>query len=196
MYFNIANAYHLKGDAHKAIKYWEKTVEYDDKNTGALLNLANAYSQIGDSALALRKARSAYMIDKKNPDVIIAYAIILRKENIVYDAREQFEEVLEVNPDFLSAKFALIECMIKTNKPKEAMNELEKYKETHGDKKEFMMLNLLAYLKIEEMEQNNYLLDQIIEVCDKILSTHGEDSWVQKVKDEYQKKHDNKDSEG
>ena len=59
-----------------------------------------------------------------------------------------------------------------------------------------MMLILLAYLKIEEMEQYNYLLDQIIEVCDKILSTHGEDSWVQKVKDEYQKKHDNKDSEG
>ena len=58
------------------------------------------------------------------------------------------------------------------------------------------MLNLLAYLKIEEMEQNDYLIDQITGICDKILCTCGEDAWVQKVKEEYQKKHDNKDSEG
>ena len=104
MYFNIANAYHLKGDAHKAIKYWEKTVEYDDKNTGALLNLANAYSSLGESAIAIRKARSAYILDKKNPDVIMAYAIILLKESDIYGAREKFEEVLEINPDLTVAK--------------------------------------------------------------------------------------------
>ena len=196
VYFNIANAYHLKGDMQKAVKYWEKTVEYDKSNTGALLNLANAYSSMGDGALALRKARSAYMTDKKNPDIIMAYGIILLRENSVYDAREKFEEALEIKPDLMVARFALIECLIKTNKPKEAMSELEKYKEEHGSKKEFMMLNLLAYLKIEEMEQNDYLIDQITGICDKILCTCGEDAWVQKVKEEYQKKHDNKDSEG
>ena len=58
------------------------------------------------------------------------------------------------------------------------------------------MLNLLAYVKIEEMEQNNYLVEQIIDICDKILTTTGEDVWVENVKNEYLKKQDNANCKG
>ena len=135
-------------------------------------------------------------MDKKNPDVIMGYAIILLKEDDIYGAREKFEEALEIKPELTGAKFALIECKIKTNKPKEAMAELEKFREEYGDKKEFMMLNLLVYLKIDETEHNNYLIGQILEICDKILTAWGDDAWVQSVKEEYQKKQNNEDDKG
>ena len=76
------------------------------------------------------------------------------------------------------------------------MAELEKYRDEYGQKREFVMLNLLAYLKIDEMEQNNYLSGQILDICDKILSTYGEDSWVQSVKEEFEKKQNNAECEG
>ena len=76
------------------------------------------------------------------------------------------------------------------------MAELEKFRDEYGDKKEFIMLNLLAYLKIDETEQNNYLISQILEICDKILTAWGEDPWVQSVKEEYQKKQNNEDNKG
>ena len=195
-YFGIACAYQLKGDMQNAIKYWERAYEYDNKNIGALLNLANAYLSQNDLQMALRKARSAYLVDKKNPDVVMTYAIILLRGDNIYDAMEKFTEVLELKPDFIPARFALIECKIKTNKPKEAMAELEKYRDEYGQKREFVMLNLLAYLKIDEMEQNNYLSGQILDICDRILSTYGEDSWVQSVKEEFEKKQNNAECEG
>ena len=114
----------------------------------------------------------------------------------MFDAREKFEEALQIEPDNTLAKFALIECKIKQNKPKEAIAELEPYREEYGSKKEFKMLHLLAYLKMDEMENNEYLVSQILEVCDNILSNHGEDAWVEKIKEDYIRKQNNKDSEG
>lgn len=195
IYFNIANAYRMKGETEKAIKYWEKNLEYNPKNTGALLNLANAYSDLGQSAIALRKARSAYLLDKQNPEIVLGYGILLLREQEIYDAREKFEEALALSPDLTAARVALLECQIKSNRPKEALCELEKHTEQLGDKKEYYMLKLMAYLKIHENEENQHLYTQILEVCDKILCTWGMDPWVEKIKEKYTENQNNKTEE-
>ena len=94
-YFNIAGAYHYKKDIKNAIKYWEKTIEYDKNNQDAYLNLAMTYiNDMSDTTKALRYIRSAYEINKYNADAVLKYGIILLKSNEVYRAKEKFEEAL------------------------------------------------------------------------------------------------------
>ena len=76
IYFNVANCYHEMGDYKNALKYWEKTVEYNPNNIDAKVNLANTYAILGDKNTAIRKIRSAYLLDKKNPRIILVYAIL------------------------------------------------------------------------------------------------------------------------
>ena len=190
IYFNIANCYHFKGDYKNALKYWEKTVEYNPDNIDAKVNLANTYAILGDKETAIRKIRGAYLKDKRNPRIILVYAILLLKNNEFYDAMEKFEKAFEIDNSLVIAAFGKIECLIKTNKAKEALGLLEKYEENHGKNKEFLMLKIVAYLKLLENDENNeYLIKTTLEVCDRMFSIHGDSEvWIKEKYEELRNK--------
>ena len=48
-------SYHQKEDYKNALKYWEKTVEYNPNNIDAKVNLANTYAILGIKRLQLEK---------------------------------------------------------------------------------------------------------------------------------------------
>lgn len=185
IYYNIACAYKMLGELQNAVKFWEKHLEYSPNNLSSLINLANTYAQLDENTLAIRRARKAYTLNKDNVDAVMTYGVMLLKDGEIFDAKEMFEKALSLKPDFINAKFAIIECTIKTNKPKEALAELENYEKDFGGEKSYLMLKLLAYAKLLEGEENNYLREQILIICDKILTDYGADSWVENLREKY-----------
>ena len=195
IYFNVANCYHEMGDYKNALKYWEKTVEYNPNNIDAKVNLANTYAILGDKDTAIRKIRSAYLLDKKNPRIILVYAILLLKNDEYYDAMEKFETAYNIDNNLLIAKFGKIECLIKTNKAKEGLCLLEELESSNNDNKELLMLKILAYIKLlEEDKGNEYLIRTTLEVCDKMFSIHGDsDPWIREKYNELKLKLEKKE---
>ena len=195
IYFNIANCYHNMGDFKNALKYWEKTVEYNPDNIDAKVNLANTYAILGDRETAIRKIRAAYLSDKRNPKIILVYAILLLKNNDFYDAMEKFEKAYDIDNSLTIAAFGKIECLIKTNKAKEALGLLQKFEAENAENKEFLMLKIVAYLKLlEEDENNEYLIKTTLEVCDKMFSVHGDsEAWIREKYEELNKKQNQKE---
>ena len=157
-------------------------MEYNPENIDAKVNLANAYAAAGDKETAVKKIRSAYLLDKKNPKIIFMYAVLLLKNDEFYDAIEKFEAAYKLDNSMFLAEFGKIECLIKLKKPKEALGLLENYENKYGENKEFLLLKVIAYLKlldISEDAENKYLIKTTIEVCDKIFSIHGEcEPWI------------------
>ena len=115
---------------------------------------------------------------------------MLLKNNEFYDAMEKFEKAFEIDNNLVIAAFGKIECLIKTNKAKEALGLLEKYEACHGANKEFLMLKIVAYLKLlEEDENNEYLIKTTLEVCDKMFSVHGDcEAWIREKYEELRKR--------
>ena len=197
IYFNIANCYHQKEDYKNALKYWEKTVEYNPNNIDAKVNLANTYAILGDKETAIRKIRSAWLLDKKNPRIILVYGILLLKNDEYYDAIEKFEAAYEIDKNLLIAKFGKIECLIKTNKVKEALSMLGELEAENADSKELLMLKVLAYVKLlEEDKDNEYLIKTTLEVCDKMFSIHGDcEAWIREKYEELRKRQNQKEDQ-
>ncbi len=181
--FNIAYCYQMLEDNEQAIKYYEKHLEYYPKNIEALTNLANIYSDIGDNKQALRKIRTAYIEDKTNTNTIIAYAVLLLKENQIFDAMEKFDEALKINSNITFALYGKCECLVKSNKPREALEVIKKAEEEYGNTKDFLMSKLLAVIKLYEIENREEDKNTAFNICDKIKSTFGEDEWINKTKE-------------
>lgn len=195
IYFNIANCYHHMGDYKTSLKYWEKTVEYNPDNIDAKVNLANTYSILGDKPQAIRKIRSAYLADKNNPKITLVYAILLLKNDEFFDAIEKFEKTFELDKTAIIAVFGKVECLIKMKKIREGLSILNDYEEKYGNDREFLMLKILAYFGLLREEENDYLIETTISVCDKMFSVYGEEPWIKEKYNEIKRKQEEKEKD-
>ncbi len=183
VFFEIARCYHLQKDYKNAIKYYEKLLEYDKENLEAQVNLANIYSICNDNQLAIRKIRNAYIKNKNNADINLLYGMLLLKDGKFSDAIEKFEQAFCLNENLILAQFGKCECLVKLNKPKEALGILQNYEDTNPEDKDFLVAKLIAYVKLNELEESEYYKKTSIDICDKIISIYGKDEWVSEILD-------------
>ena len=183
-YFNIAGAYHKLNDNKNAIKYWEKTLDYDKNNLDAYLNLAMTYfDEENNPKKSIRFIRSAYELDKKNPDVVFKYGLILMKTNDLYRAEEKLQDALKLDENLLSAKITLAECNLKLNRPQKALEILNSCEDQKNEDEDFLIIKAMTLLEIYKNDkQNEELKNTILQICDKIQTNFNQDNLVEEIK--------------
>lgn len=184
VYFNIGGAYHYLNDIKNAMKYWQKAIDYDKQNINAYINLAmTSVNDLDDSTKALRYIRSAYEINKYEPNVVFNYGLILMKSNDLYRAQEKFEEAYKLDCDLIITQIALAECKVKLNKPKEAIEILDKIKDKKQEDKDYLLTRVIALKEILKQEdENQAIIDEINQICDKIQEVYGDSALVEEIK--------------
>lgn len=178
MFFDIANCYLEKKELEQAAYYYKETLKYDETNVSAMLNYANIMVDLKNYQEAKRKMRTAFLQNRKNPKIIFLYALILFRCNEYQDALAKFEQTLELDSNYTSARWGIAECLIKLNKVNEAIKYLQTLNENlHIDIK-FLTLNLLAYFKLAQQIPSYYNIKTAISYCDKILEITPDDEVI------------------
>lgn len=184
VYFNIAGAYHYIDDVKNAVKYWEKTIEYDKENQNAYINLSMcALNDLNDNKKALRYIRSGYEINKMNPEVVFHYGLILLKRGDFYRAEEKFVEAFGLDNNLIDAQMAIAECKLRQNKPHDALEIINNYKETKQNHKDYIYLRALVLSELLKLDkENNEINGEFSEICDRIISEYGDNAIVEELR--------------
>lgn len=186
-YGDIAKIYDILNETDKAIKYWTLASEYETGAIEALCNLAIIYSdKKQDCQKAIRCIRNAWEKDKTNKKTTFKYGVILLKANELYRAKEKFEEITKDDENYFRAQLAVSECLVKLNKPKEALEILEKLTNENIEKNEnFLLIKLQALSKQQEIEPSEERKDSILKICDKMESDFSENKIAKEIKQKY-----------
>ena len=84
--------------------------------------------------------------------VYFNFGILLAQNQKITQAAEQFKKSLELNPDFITARFSLAQALSQQERLEEAINEYEKLLQVKTDK--YMLHNRLAELFIKQKKTN------------------------------------------
>ena len=111
------------------------------------------------------------------------YGSLLLNNNECFEAIEKLDEALKINPDYEIAKFAKIECLVKMGKIEEAESILTPFEEKENSNKDGDILYLRALINEYKITKSNNLelIDETINICDKIISLHKEPDVDSKV---------------
>jgi tetratricopeptide (TPR) repeat protein len=106
-YYNIGNSLFIRGQYKKAIHCWQKTAELEPTHPQINYRIAQACWSDGDH----RRAREHFLAElRTNPgdiDTIFDFSLFLLELDEVEGAKEKFNRILELNPDFAPAVFYL-----------------------------------------------------------------------------------------
>ena len=119
--------------------------------------------------------RVAYKENKENKKALLMYGILLLTNGDYYEALDKFEEALKLDEDYVLARFAKIECLVKMNKINEANELLNSMDyENQEDMPEILYLKVLINEKLIENEVRTDLIEYTIGICDKIISSKSD----------------------
>ena len=164
-------------------EYWEKAIEYDKENIDIYLNLAIVYmSEHKDYQKSLRYIRSAYNLDKKNPQVLFKYGLILFKSGEIYNAMEKYKEAFEIDSQMEIAKVAYAECEVRLNHPDKALEILDKCSDAKQSDKDYLIVKLMAMSQIATKDKTEDKIGTILQLCDKIDDTYGNMPLVEEIR--------------
>jgi len=183
IYYEIAECYNQLTDFKNAIKYYEKSIEYNKENLNGYIKLAFLYTdKLNDSLKGLRIIREAYENNKDKLEIIFNYGLILMKRKEYRRAIEKFDDVLKVNQNYTKAKLAVVQSHLNNNEHKLAFNKLSLFTEEEKENKDYLMLELFCqYNRYEELK-DVLILKTILDICDRIIKQYGEDSQVESIK--------------
>ena len=106
-WFMMGTQYLRRGDSHKAVEYFKKTLSLKPDYDVAVINLAQAYRRLGDDAAALAGFERYLQIDPKDPFVRYQMGEIWLDRGDLPRAEQLFHEALQVDPRVAAAKNAL-----------------------------------------------------------------------------------------
>ncbi|NEO74928.1 ABC transporter substrate-binding protein [Moorena sp. SIO4G3] len=145
--FQQATTHYQKGEITKAIGLYEEVVELNPNHFSAIFGLAEGYLELGEFEKAVTYYQRAYKVDQiRNQDglvrSLINYGNDLIEQQEYTTAREQFQQVLEIDPDNLSAQEKLLDI-------ENYLNSLEKEDRLSSNLDNLIPRNcLLSLLKI------------------------------------------------
>ena len=106
-YYNIGNSLFARKAYKKAIRCWLKTAELEPSHPQINYRIAQAYWSEGDS----QRCRQHFLQElRNNPgeiDVILDFGLFLLETGNTESAKEKFNRILELKPDFSPAMFYL-----------------------------------------------------------------------------------------
>ena len=106
-FYNIGNSLFARGQYKKAIRCWQKTAELEPSHPQINYRIAQAYWSESD----MERGRWHFLAELRvNPgeiDVILDYGLFLLEVGDIESAKEKFNRILELQPDFALALFYL-----------------------------------------------------------------------------------------
>lgn len=107
VYYHLGTAYSHLSQWANAVSNYEKAVEIDPKNTGALIALANAYNLFSKPEKAIPLYEKVLADDPQNTTVRYNYGFTLKQQGKLEDAIAIYQQVLKEQPDYALAHFSL-----------------------------------------------------------------------------------------
>jgi len=133
--YQQATTQYQKGEITKALGLYEQVVELNPNHFSAIFALAEGYLELGECEKAVTYYQRAYKVDQiRNQDglvrSLINYGNDLIDQQEYTNAREQFQQVLEIESDNLSAQDKLLDIenylnsLEKEDRPSSNLNNL------------------------------------------------------------------------
>lgn len=102
-----ANQYFLQGNYIEAIKNYEKVLKKENTNIEATQNIAFAYKKLKDYANAEIYYQKAVELNPNEPSNYLYYGQVLKNNNKLSEARQQFKKLIEKQPNSLLGKILM-----------------------------------------------------------------------------------------
>jgi tetratricopeptide (TPR) repeat protein len=106
-YYNIGNSLFIRGEYKKAIHCWLKTAELEPTHPQINYRIAQAYWSEGDNERGREHFLAELRTGPGEVNVILDFGLFLLDIGDIESAKEKFNRILELNPDFATALFYL-----------------------------------------------------------------------------------------
>ena len=172
-YYNIGNSLFARKAYKKAIRCWLKTAELEPSHPQINYRIAQAYWSDGD----MRRSRQHFLQElRNNPgeiDVILDFGLFLLEVGNIESAKEKFNRILELKPDFAPALFYLGEIVFGNDDYERAI-ELFNQALKEDDKLIGPRFRLAQYalMRGQSQEASDYLVSEVE------LAPEDADTWV------------------
>jgi len=182
LYYRIAKAYYNLDDLKNSEAYYIKAIDYDGDNLAAYVDYAELELQLGKDQEALRKIRAAY---KKNPDsfdVINMYSRVLVKMNMLHDALEKLDKLIEIDGEYFDAVFTKAEVLNSLKKPQEAIGLLQTLPSEIQDTKDFLYISMISYDNLAQVTPSHYNISKAIDFCNRLTDKYGNEEKIENLR--------------
>jgi tetratricopeptide (TPR) repeat protein len=106
-YYNIGNSLFARNQYKKAISCWLKTAELEPSHPQINYRIAQAYWSEGDREHGREHFLAELRVNPGQIDVILDYGLFLLEDDEIESAKEKFNRILELKPDFAPALYYL-----------------------------------------------------------------------------------------
>ncbi len=106
-YYNIGNSLFARGLYEKAIRCWLRVAELEPTHPQINYRIAQAYWYKGDNARSRDQFLAELRTNAADVDVISDFGLFLLEVGNIESAKEKFNRILELRPDFAAALFYL-----------------------------------------------------------------------------------------
>jgi arylsulfatase A-like enzyme/Tfp pilus assembly protein PilF len=123
--YRLAKIHEARNEIPDARRFFERTLELDENFVPALLDLAVGYAAAGDLESAEAFFAQAFQGNPYHPRIYYNYAVFLLHSERQDDALTYLRRAVELKPDYLPARYALVELLAGLDELKEAEAHLE-----------------------------------------------------------------------
>jgi Flp pilus assembly protein TadD len=125
-FYNIGNSLFSRGRYKKAIWCWQQTAKLESTHPQINYRIAQACWADGNSQLAGAHFLEELRANPGDIDVILDFGIFLLERGDIDAAKEKFNRILELDPDFAAALFYLGEIAVHKNDRNKAIEFFNK----------------------------------------------------------------------
>ncbi|MFQ3578868.1 MAG: tetratricopeptide repeat protein, partial [Bacteroidales bacterium] len=174
-WYNLGVVYCIKEDYEKAIQAFDYAIALNPENVSAYFNKANTYANNGKYELAIKAYNDFLMYEQENIYALFYIAECYEKLGNDTTAKKYFTNVLNIDPLFSEAWYALSLLELKNNNIEKAIETVEKAIRINKGNPDYWF-TLGNLLKINKKESSLILscYDRAIE-----LYPYNETMWIE-----------------
>ena len=172
-YYNIGNSLFARSRYKKAIRCWLKTAELEPSHPQINYRIAQAYWSEGDRQHGHEHFLAELRGNPGQIDVILDFGLFLLEADDIESAKEKFNRILELKPDFAPALFYLGEITFDNEEYERAVklfNQALQEDDTLTGPR--LRLAQYALMRGERQKARNYLVSEVK------LAPEDADTWV------------------
>jgi len=114
-HYNLGSYYQVRGMHQKAVKSYEKAVEFEKEAILPLVNASMAYSYLGNNAAAVEKLKKALSIDPDNSAANLNYGLLLAEMQQFEQSKDHLMRALKSDSTLATAAYNLAVLSAQTN---------------------------------------------------------------------------------
>ena len=148
IYLNVGNSYFQMEKYDEAESAFQKVLEKDPKDVHALVGVGNCYVNRGDSEKALEWYGQIELDKIEDPTVLYNVGTILYDHGKPAEALNYYKKAVELQEDFLDARYQLAMVFLALGNNPEALAEFETYlKHDPDSERASQVKGFIEYLK-------------------------------------------------